>query len=333
MSEISLGRCILAPMAGITGYPFRKISLKYGAEFCFTEMISSEGFLRNDKKTLELLESGAGIAKTGIQLFGNSAAVLSEAAKKAFDAGFKVIDVNAGCPVKKVVKTGAGSALLKDPALFASIASSVRKSVKDAFFTVKFRSGFDFNSVNFIEIGKIAEDYGINALFFHPRTRSQMFGGAADHSQTKKLKESVRIPVYASGDVFTADDALNIMNYTGADGIMFARGAVGKPWIFGDYLNISAAGGRSEKKAPYMTVMSDKIDILLELNEEISSFYGETRGFNVMKPHLYNFLKGFKGSKELRAAVNNAKSGKENAEILEILKTKIAPNEYSEPAG
>ena len=330
MSEISLGRSILAPMAGITGYPFRKICLKYGAEFCFTEMISAEGFLRNDKKTLELLEAGSGILKTGIQLFGNSAALLSEAAKKAFDHGFKVIDINAGCPVKKVVKTGAGSSLLKDPALFEHIAASVRKSVKDAFFTVKFRSGFDFNSVNFVEIGKIAEDSGINALFFHPRTRSQMFGGTADHSQTKKLKKSVNIPVYASGDVFTADDALKIMNYTGADGIMFARGAVGKPWIFSDYLNISNTGRRAEKKEQDMT---DKIDILLELNEEISSFYGEKRGFNIMKPHLYNFLKRFKGSKELRAAVNNAKSDKETAEILEILKTKIASNEYSEPAG
>ena len=330
MSEFSLGRSILAPMAGITGYPFRKICLKCGAEFCFTEMISAEGFLRNDKKTLELLEAGSGILKTGSQLFGNSAALLSEATKKAFDHGFKVIDINAGCPVKKVVKTGAGSSLLKDPALFEHIAASVRKSVKDAFFTVKFRSGFDFNSVNFVEIGKIAEDSGINALFFHPRTRSQMFGGTADHSQTKKLKKSVNIPVYASGDVFTADDALKIMNYTGADGIMFARGAVGKPWIFSDYLNISNTGRRAEKKEQDMT---DKIDILLELNEEISSFYGEKRGFNIMKPHLYNFLKRFKGSKELRAAVNNAKSDKETAEILEILKTKIASNEYSEPAG
>ncbi len=325
MSEISLGRSILAPMAGITGYPFRKICLKYGAEFCFTEMISAEGFLRNDKKTLELLEVGSGISKTGIQLFGNSADVLSEAAKKAFDRGFKVIDINAGCPVRKVVKTGAGSALLKDPALFADIAASVRKSVKDAFLTVKFRSGFDFNSVNFVEIGKIAEYSGINALFFHPRTRSQMFGGTADHSQTKKLKESVKIPVYASGDVYTVDDALNIINYTGADGIMFARGAVGKPWIFGDYLNISDAVGCGRPV--------EKIDILFELNEEISYFYGEKRGFNIIKPHLYNFLKGFKGSKELRTAVNNAKSGKETAGILEILKTKIVSNEYSEPAG
>ncbi|MDA8298874.1 MAG: tRNA dihydrouridine synthase DusB [Deltaproteobacteria bacterium] len=332
MREISLGRSILAPMAGITGYPFRKICLKYGAEFSFTEMISAEGFLRNDKKTLELLEAGSGISKTGIQLFGNSAAVLSEAAKKAFDQGFKVIDINAGCPVKKVVKTGAGSALLKDSALFADIAASVRKSVKDAFFTVKFRSGFDFNSVNFVEIGKIAEDSGINALFFHPRTRSQMFGGTADHSQTKKLKELVSIPVYASGDIFTADDALNTMSYTGADGIMFARGAAGKPWIFRDYANISDAGGQgqTEKKE---TDMTDKIDILLELNEEISSFYGETRGCNIIKPHLYNFLKGFKGSKELRASVNSAKSGKETDEILKMLRTQVASNEYSESAG
>ena len=120
------------------------------------------------------------------------------------------------------------------------------------------------------------------------------------------------------------------MNYTGADGIMFARGAVGKPWIFRDYMHLSYTGGRAEKKELNMT---DKIDIMLELNEEISSYYGETRGLNIIKPHLYNFLKGFKGSKELRAAVNNAKSGKETAGILQILKTKIATNEYSEPAG
>ncbi len=291
-------------------------------------MISSEGFLRNDKNTLELIEVYGDTTRTGIQLFGSSPYVLSEAAKKAFDLGFVVIDINAGCPVKKVVKTGAGSALLKYPKLFDEITALLRKSVKDAFLTVKFRSGFDFNSVNFLEIGKIAEHNGINALFFHPRTRSQMFGGEADHSHTKKLKKYVKIPVYASGDVFAANDALRIINDTCADGIMFARGAIGKPWIFQDFVNIS-----EDININLNMNYDNKIDILFELSEEISSFYGEKRGFNIIKPHLYNFLKGFKGSKELRAEVNNAKNDKDIKEILKKLKTRIEQNEYSESIG
>jgi nifR3 family TIM-barrel protein len=216
-----------------------------------------------------------------------------------------------GCPVKKVVKTGAGSAILKDVKGFSLIAESVRSALKDSMFTIKIRSGFDENSVNFLEIGKIAELSGVDAVFFHPRTRSLMFGGAADHSLTKKLKEEIAIPVYASGDIFTVDDAVTIKDYTGVDGIMFARGAIGKPWIFGDYLN-----------ANHMHLdINQKIDIIIELMEEISLFYGRERGHNLIRPHLYNFLKGFKGSKGLRRMVNNAKTEKEIKDILKILKT------------
>ena len=317
MDKINLGQCILAPMAGITGYPFRKIALKYGADFCFTEMISADGFLHNDRGTLELLKTGNDIDKTGIQLFGSNPVILAQAAKKAADNGFKVIDVNMGCPVKKVVKTGAGSAILKDVKLFSLIVKAVRQAVKDSIFTIKIRSGFDENSVNFLEVGKIAELSGVDAVFFHPRTRSLMFGGAADHSLTKKLKEEIAIPVYASGDVFTINDALRIQDFTSADGIMFARGAIGKPWVFGDYLDANRT---------HLDI-NQKIDIITELMEEISLFYGRERGHNLIRPHLYNFLKGFKGSKGLRCMVNNAKTEKEILEILNILRT--ANNEYT----
>ena len=310
-NNINLGQCILAPMAAITGFPFRKIALKYGAEFCFTEMISAVGFLHNDRGTLELLEIGNDADKTGIQLFGSTGDMLAQAAKKAADNGFKVIDINMGCPVKKVVKTGAGSAILKDLKLFSEIVRSVREAVKDFFFTVKIRSGFDAEAVNFLQIGKIAESSGVDAVFFHPRTRSLMFGGAADHSLTKKLKEEINIPVYASGDIFSVDDAVNIKNYTGADGVMFARGAIGRPWIFAEYLNVLN---------PVLSI-EHKIDIMNELTEETSLFYGKERGYNLMKPHLYGFLKGFKGSKGLRCMVNNAKTEKEIKDILNILKT------------
>ncbi len=305
-------------MAGITGFPFRKTALKYGAGFSFTEMISAIGFLHNDRGTLELLETGNDIDKTGIQLFGSDPDILAQAAKKAADKGFKVIDVNMGCPVKKVVKTGAGSAILKDIKGFSLIAGSVRSALKDSMLTIKIRSGFDENSVNFLEIGKIAESSGIDAVFFHPRTRSLMFGGAADHSLTKRLKNEIAIPVYASGDIFTVDDAVTIKDYTGVDGIMFARGAIGKPWVFADYLN---AQSFDEKNNRMHLDINQKIDIIIELMEEISLFYGRERGHNLVRPHLYNFLKGFKGSKGSRCMVNNARTEKEILEILNILRT------------
>ena len=314
MAKVDIGESILAPMAGITGYPFRKTALKYGADFCFTEMVSATGFLRDDKTTLKLMEAGKDTKKTGIQLFGNSPEILAQAAKKAADNGFKVIDVNMGCPVKKVVKTGAGSAILKDVKLFSLIVKAVRQAIKDSIFTIKIRSGFDENSINFIDIGEIAESSGVDAIFFHPRTRSSIFSGIADHSLTKKLKNAVAIPVYASGDIFTAEDAIRIKNYTGVDGIMFARGAIGKPWIFAEYLN---AG--SPQELIYLTNIKLKTDIIIELMEEMNLFYGKERGHKLIRPHLYSFLKGFRGSKGLRCEVNNARNEKELVSVLKML--------------
>ncbi len=325
MDKINLWQCILAPMAGITGFPFRKTALKYGADFCFTEMISAVGFLHNDKGTLELLKTGNDIAKTGIQLFGSDPDILAQAAKKAADKGFKVIDINMGCPVKKVVKTGAGSAILKDLKRFSLIVESVRSALKDSALTIKIRSGFDENSVNFMEIGKIAEKSGVDAIFFHPRTRSLMFGGAADHALIKKLKEGINIPVYASGDIFSVSDALRIKDYTRADGVMFARGAIGRPWIFTEYICARLLDKNKVCAEPVIDSIERnidyKIDIMLELTGETCLFYGKERGYNIIKPHLYNFLKGFKGSKNLRIMVNNAKTENEIKDILNIFKT------------
>lgn len=315
MIEINVGKSILAPMAGITGYPFRKTALKYGADFCFTEMVSAIGFLHNDKTTLELIKTGKDIEKTGIQLFGSNPEILAEAAKKASDTGFKVIDVNMGCPVKKVVKTGAGSAILKDTKEFSLIVKAVRHAIKDCIFTIKIRSGFDDNSINFIEIGRIAESFGVDAVFFHPRTKSLMFGGAADHSLTKRLKDAIAIPVYASGDVFTVDDAIKIKSYTGVDGVMFARGAIGKPWIFTEYLDAN----NSPLAKKDLIGIKLKIAIIIELMEEMNLFYGKERGHKLIRPHLYSFLRGFRGSKGLRCEVNNAQNKKELVNILTMI--------------
>ncbi len=308
-----IGESILAPMAGITGFPFRKIALKYGADFCFTEMISSIGFLRGERATLELAQSGEDVEKTGIQLFGNSPDILSQAAKKAADIGFRVIDLNMGCPVKKVIKTGSGSALLRDIDKLSLILKAIRHTIKDSIFTIKIRSGFNEGSINFMEVGKIAESMGVDAIFFHPRTRLLMFKGQADHSLTKRLKHAISVPIYASGDILDARDATRITDYTDADGVIFARGAIGSPWIFKEYKNLLRKDGIININIKLKT------DIIAELMYEMGIFYGKERGARLIRPHLYNFLKGFRGSKELRCRVNNAQNEKELIGILKLV--------------
>ncbi|MHB1646685.1 MAG: tRNA-dihydrouridine synthase family protein [Candidatus Acididesulfobacter diazotrophicus] len=331
-----IGDCILAPMAGITGYPFRKIALKYGASFCFTEMISAIGYINNDKSTLELAYSGSYSANTGIQIFGSDPYIMGLAAKKATQSGFKTIDINFGCPAKKVIKTGAGSAVLKDLDKFKAIIAEVKNNIgNNNILTIKLRSGFDESSKNYLESCKIAENEGVDAIFFHPRTRSQMFSGKADHSLTTLLKKSLSIPVYATGDILDVSSAKKIKENTAADGVMFARGAIGKPWIFQDfrkytdkkykeqksqykYLNadnqkiddqyLDAVGQKSADNKYSDSDIYLNLDKIAELFEEMTVFYGEKKSANLIKPHLYNFITGFENAKLYRFEVNNARS-------------------------
>ncbi|MCL5673273.1 MAG: tRNA-dihydrouridine synthase family protein [Deltaproteobacteria bacterium] len=337
-----IGDCILAPMAGITGYPFRKIALKYGASFCFTEMISAVGYINNDKSTLELAYSGSYSANTGIQIFGSDPYIMGLAAKKAIQSGFKTIDINFGCPAKKVIKTGAGSAVLKDLDKFKAIIAEVKNNIgNDNILTIKLRSGFDESSKNYLESCKIAENEGVDAIFFHPRTRSQMFSGKADHSLTALLKKSLSIPVYATGDILDVSSAKKIKENTAVDGIMFARGAIGKPWIFQDFIKYTDKKYKEQKSQykyldtdnqktndRYLDTVDQKsidnkdnkynkdsdsdlylnLDKIAELFEEMAVFYGEKKGANLIKPHLYNFITGFENAKLYRLEVNNARS-------------------------
>jgi nifR3 family TIM-barrel protein len=333
MNKQIIGDCILAPMAGITGYPFRKIALKYGASFCFTEMVSAIGYVNNDKSTLELTYSGAHIANTGIQIFGSDPYIMGIAAKKAVQSGYKAVDINFGCPVKKVIKTGAGSATLKDLDKFKAIIAEVKNSIgNDNLLTIKLRSGFDETSKNYLESCKIAENEGVDAIFFHPRTRAQMFTGKADHNLTALLKKYISIPVYATGDIFDIHSARKIKKSTAVDGIMFARGAIGKPWIFQDFVKYSGIDSQLNKlnksdnldnfnklptsddnnldKADNLNGFNnpDNLDKLMELFEEMLIYYGEKKAVNLIKPHLYNFLTGFDNAKILRLEVNNARN-------------------------
>ncbi len=220
---------ILAPMAGITCLPFRKTMKSFGASLVFTEMISANGLIRDGQKTFELLETCPEEKPLGIQLFGDDSAVLTQAAKMIAERA-DLLDINMGCPVKKVVRSGAGSALLQDPRQIGRIIESVRAAFSGPL-TIKIRSGWDQININFIEVAKVARAAGVDAICLHARTRSQGFGGKADWQQIAELKARVDIPIIGSGDLFTAEDIVSMLNTTGCDAVMIARGGYGNPWI------------------------------------------------------------------------------------------------------
>lgn len=222
----------LAPMAGVTDLAFRTICRELGAGLTYTEMVSSKALVFQDKKTLRLLELGDGETPAAVQIFGSEPETMAQAAVRALEiSGADFIDINMGCPVGKIVKSGDGCALMRDPTTAEAIIRAVKREVNTPV-TVKFRKGWDKGNVNAVEFAKMAESAGADAITVHGRTRVQMYSGRADWDIIKQVKQAVKIPVIANGDVFTPNDALRILKYTGADIAMIGRGAMGNPWIF-----------------------------------------------------------------------------------------------------
>ena len=226
------GRLILAPMAGVTGFAFRHVCRELGAALTVTEMVSARALVYRDEKTKSLLYIPPGDHLCSVQIFGHEPEIMAEAAPLALElSGADAIDINMGCPVGKIVKSGDGSALMRTPELAGRIIESVVKNV-DVPVTVKFRKGFDGGSVNAPEFARICEEAGASLLAVHGRTRVQMYAGRADWDIIREVKQSVRIPVAANGDIFSAEDARHILAYTGCDYAMIGRGAFGNPWLF-----------------------------------------------------------------------------------------------------
>ena len=222
---------VLAPMAGVTDWAYRCIAAQLGADITVTEMVSSRALVYKDKKSLSLLrKTDAGIC--GAQIFGNDPAVMAEGAALALEhSGADFIDINMGCPVGKVVANGDGSALMKDPEKAARIAEAVVKA-SPVPVTVKMRSGWDKGSINAVELAKMLEQAGVSAIAVHGRTRTQMYAGQADWTTIREVKQAVSVPVIANGDVFAPEDAVRILEFTGADMAMIGRGCFGNPWLF-----------------------------------------------------------------------------------------------------
>ncbi|MGA7826130.1 MAG: tRNA dihydrouridine synthase DusB [Geobacteraceae bacterium] len=287
---------ILAPMAGISDLPFRLLAREQGAPLCFTEMISAEGLKRNGKNTLALLRSSSLDRPLGIQLFGGDPESLAEAARM-IEPDCDLIDINMGCPVKKVVSGGAGSSLLRTPVKVAEIIRAVRKATNRPL-TIKIRSGWNSNELSFLEIGRIAEQEGCDAITLHPRTRAQMFSDHADWQRIQELKNIVMLPVIGSGDIFSGQDVVDMLTQTGCDGVMIARGAMGNPWIFRE------AKERLAGTPPTAPSRKERHDTALSHLEQLCEHLGEQTAIAEMRKHLSWYVKGLSGAARFRSSAN-----------------------------
>jgi tRNA-dihydrouridine synthase B len=295
---------MLAPMAGVTDYPFRKLVQSFGgAGLMFSEMVASRAILQNKDKSLKKIKSDFNIK--AIQIAGNDPKYMAEAGKINEDLGADIIDINFGCPVKKVVKGFAGSAIMKDEKLAREIVRAVVKAVKVPV-TVKMRTGWDFNNLNAPVIAKIAEDEGVKMVTVHGRTRSQMYEGTADWKFISKVKDVVKIPVIANGDIRSPRDAEQCLKESRVDGIMIARGIYGKPWLLKqieDYLQ----GGKLTPEPSD----EEKGKIVLKHFKAMVEYYGEKRAVQLSRKHISWYSAGMTGSGEFRNKVNRLRDVEE----------------------
>lgn len=285
----------LAPMAGITDLPFRTIVREFGCSLAFTEMVSATGLVRGMSKTCRYLDSSLGDRPLGVQLFGSDPETLAEATRMAVERGADLVDMNMGCPVKKVVKTGSGAALMRDPQRAAAILQAMRKAT-DLPFTLKIRAGWRPGEVNALAIGRIAEDCGVDAVILHPRTVDQGFSGKADWRLIAALKEQLRIPVIGSGDVRLPEDAVRMFRETGCDGVMVGRGVLGNPWLIRNILY------RLSGRDFFKPSLAERTEIIRRHLATAVEYYGEKVGTRDFRKHLLWYTKGLRGGAQFRAA-------------------------------
>lgn len=286
---------ILAPMAGVTDKAYRELCVEFGAAYCVSEMVSAKALSFNNKKTEELMTISEFERPCGIQIFGDDPKCMAEAAIHSMENSPDIIDINMGCPAPKINSSGSGSALMKNPELCGKIVEAVTKAV-NVPVTVKIRKGWDNNLINAVEVAKICEQAGASAITVHGRTREQYYKPPVDYDIIKSVKESVKIPVIANGDINSPKIAKKVMDYTGCNLVMIGRASMGNPWIFKDINDYF----ENPQKPLYVPTLEEKLNVMCKHIEKMVEYKGEYMGVLQSRKILSCYFKGIKGAAELR---------------------------------
>ena len=300
---------VLAPMAGVTDKPFRQLCKRLGAGLAVSEMTTADPRLWTTRKSLHRMDHVGEPDPVSVQIAGYDPARLAEAARYNVDHGAQIIDINMGCPAKKVCNVWAGSALLQDEPLVARILDAVVKAV-DVPVTLKIRTGWNRDNRNGVRIAKIAEDVGIAALAVHGRTRADHYAGEAEYETIAAIKQAISIPVFANGDVDSPAKAREVLDVTGCDAVMIGRAAQGRPWIFREIAHFLATGETPASPEP-----AEVRDILLGHLADLHAFYGEQQGVRIARKHLGWYAKDRPENAAFRAVVNRAESAAEQVRL------------------
>ena len=299
IGNIEIENCLaLGPMAGVTDLPFRLLCKEMGCNMLYTEMVSAKAILYKNKNTKELLNIDKNEHPVGVQLFGSDPDIMAQIAAQVEEGECDFIDINMGCPVPKIVNNGEGSALKKQPKIVEEILTKMVKAVNKPV-TVKIRKGFENGTVYAVEIAKIAESCGVSAIAVHGRTREQYYSGKADWDVIKDVKKAVKIPVIGNGDIFSAEDAKAMKEYTGCDGLMVARGARGNPWIFREIKEYLENGNVIDKPT-----INDIREMIIRHAKMLVDYKGEYTGIREMRKHIAWYTAGLPHSAELRRMCN-----------------------------
>lgn len=300
---------LLAPMAGVTDLPFRRLCRRFGAALAISEMVTADSALWASPKSARRLDFSDEPGPVAVQLLGTDPLKLAEAARRCVDRGAGIIDINMGCPAKKVCNVAAGSALLKDEKRVGEILRAVVQAV-DVPVTLKTRTGWDRDHRNAVEVARIAEDSGIQALALHGRTRADAYRGEAEYDTIAEVKSRIGIPVIANGDIRTPEKAKFVLDHTGADAIMIGRAAQGRPWIFREIDHYLNTGERLPEPA-----VEEIRSIMLDHLHNLYEFYGEFTGVRVARKHISWYSKGQPGGAVFRDRVNRVETRQEQLEL------------------